>query len=169
VADGKVSPTTPGPVYDDMFSPLRYFDALMQAGVQFDAVGLQLYFPCRDMLSLELILDEYTRFGKPIHITELGVRTASSGRNPVYEGCFHGDQVDRSEGEWHHNWSEKVQADWMEWFYTLCFARQEIKAITWWDFNDPGFIPTGGVTTVDGRPKESLFRLRTLRKNVFRC
>jgi hypothetical protein len=77
--------------------------------------------------------------------------------------------VDRSEGDWHHGWSEKVQAEWMDWFYTLCFARQEIKAVTWWDFNDPGFIPTGGVATVDNMPKESLFRLRNLRKQVFHC
>lgn len=169
VADGKVSPTTPGPAYDDMFSPLGYFDALMQADVQFDVVGLQIYFPCRDMLSLDLMLEEYGRFGKPIHITELGVRTASTGRNAVYEECFHGDQVDRSEGEWHHGWSEKVQADWLEWFYTICFARQEVRAVTWWDFKDPGFIPTGAVTTADNNPKESLFRLRNLRKNVFQC
>lgn len=169
VADGKVSPTTPGPVYDDMFSPLSYFDALMQANVEFDAVGLQIYFPCRDMLSVDLILEEYERFGKPIHITELGVRTTSLGINQVYENCFHGNQVDRSEGEWHFKWCEKVQADWLDWFYTICYAREKIKAITWWSFNDPGFIPSGGVTTEDFIPKESLFRLRQLRKNLFRA
>jgi len=169
VADGKVSPTTPGPVYDDMFSPLGYFDALMEANVEFDAIGLQLYFPCRDMLSVELIIQEFERFGKPIHITELGVRTSREGINEVYENCFHGNQVDRSEGEWHFEWCEKVQADWIDWFYTICYARESVKAITWWSFNDPGFIPYGGVTTQDLIPKESLFRIRQLRKNLFRA
>lgn len=169
VADGAVSPTTPGPAYDDMFSPLRYFDALLDANVEFDAVGLQIYFPCRDMLSLEGMLEEYRKFGKPVHITELGVRSAPTGRNMVYETFFHGDQTDRSEGEWHTQWCQKVQADWLEWFYTLCYARREIKAVTWWDFNDPGFIPTGGILTQEDLPKEGLFRLRQLRKTLFRA
>lgn len=155
-ADGRVHL---GPVYDKVYTPLAYLDDLMNAGVEFDVVGVQLYFPARDMLSISKLLDEYARFGKPVHITELGVRSAEPERKPSQES----EQVRRTQGEWHYPWCEKVQADWMEWFYTMAYAREEIKAITWWDFKDPAFIPTSGFLNEDEIPREIYFRLLTLR------
>lgn len=62
-----------GPVQDRPMSPLRYLENAIDDGVDFDAVGVQLYFPARDMLAVSRILDEFARFGKPVHITEMGV------------------------------------------------------------------------------------------------
>jgi len=143
-----------GPVYEKVFSPLSYLDALMGAGVDFDVVGVQLYFPARDMLAISRLLDEYARFGKPVHITELGVSSDKRAASPA--------PADPASYHWHQPWCEKVQADWAEWFYTMCYARPEIGAITWWDFADPAFIPTGGFVREDGTPKESYHRLRAL-------
>lgn len=67
-----------GPVYEKVFTPLAYLDAVMQAKVDFDIVGVQIYFPQRDMLSVSKLLDEYARFGKPVNITELGVPTGQA-------------------------------------------------------------------------------------------
>ncbi len=158
-ADGRVHL---GPVYDKVYTPLSYLDDLMNAGVDFDVVGVQLYFPARDMLSISKLLDEYARFGKPIHITELGVKSAEKERKPEQES----EQIRRTQGEWHYPWCEKVQADWMEWFYTMAFAREEVKAITWWDFKDPAFIPTSGFLNEQEIPKEMYFRLLALRNKL---
>ena len=151
-----------GPVYDKVFTPLSYLDALMEADVKFDVIGVQIYFPARDMLSINKLLNEYARFGKPVHITELGVRSGEQTalRGDVKEPA----QVMFTHGAWHQKWCEKVQADWMEWFYTVAYARDEIKAITWWDLKDPAFIKTGGFLQEDGTPKEIFFRLKALRK-----
>ncbi len=143
-----------GPVFDEVLTPLSYLDRVMEANVDFDIVGVQIYFPARDMFSISKLLDEYARFGKPVNITELGVRTAPAGR---------GEAPPRT--EWHTPWCEKVQADWVEWFYTMCYARPEITAITWWDFKDPAFIPTSGFLRKDETPRESFFRLKALEKS----
>jgi len=150
-----------GPVYDKVYTPLAYLDDLMEADVDFDVVGVQIYFPARDMLSISKLLDEYARFGKPIHITELGVRCAEHQAQGQES-----QQLQRTQGEWHSPWSEKVQADWMEWFYTMSYARKEIEAITWWDFGDPAFIPTSGFLYEDETPKEMYFRLLSLREGI---
>jgi len=139
-----------GPVYDKIFTPLAYLRALLDAGVDFDVVGVQLYFPARDMLAISKLLDEYARIGKTVHITELGVRSEGGPR--------------RGDGEWHRPWCEKVQADWMEWFYTIAYARPEIEAITWWNFSDPAFIPTSGFLRRDRTPREIFFRFEALKK-----
>jgi endo-1,4-beta-xylanase len=159
-ADGKVHL---GPAYDRVYTPLSYLDDLMSAGVDFDVVGVQIYFPARDMLSISKLLGEYARFGKPIHITELGVRCVEPERQ-INES----EQVRRTQGEWHYPWSEKVQADWMEWFYTVAYARKEIEAITWWDFGDPAFIPTSGFLYEDETPKEMYFRLKSLKEKMLK-
>jgi len=157
-ADGRVHL---GPVYERVYTPLSYLDDLMESGADFDVVGVQIYFPARDMLSISKLLDEYARFGKPVHITELGVRcTEPEGASNEPE------QIRRTHGEWHYPWCEKVQADWMEWFYTMAYARKEIQAITWWDFRDPAFIPTSGFLYEDETPKEMYFRLQALKAMV---
>ncbi len=143
-----------GPVYEKVFTPLSYLDAVMEAKVDFDIVGVQIYFPSRDMFSISKLLDEYARFGKPVNITELGVRTSSASGSGV-----------KPRAEWHMPWCEKVQADWVEWFYTMCYARPEITAITWWDFKDPAFIPTSGFLRDDETPRESFFRLKALEQS----
>lgn len=57
-----------------------------------------------------------------------------------------------------------MQADWLEQFYTIASARDEVKALTWWDFQDPGFMKTSPFLFEDGIPREIYFRLKALRK-----
>ena len=59
-----------GPVPEHPVSPLAFFERAIDRGIDFDAVGVQLYFPARDMVAVSRLLDEYARFGKPVHITE---------------------------------------------------------------------------------------------------
>ena len=66
---------------------------------------------------------------------------------------------------WHGDkWTEQVQADWLDQFYTIAYSKPFIDAITWWDFCDPAFIPHGGLLTPDLQPREAYKRLLALRR-----
>lgn len=138
-------------------SVLGYLRDLLAARVDFEVIGVQMYCPERDLFEIDRQLDRFCELGKPVHITELGV---SSSVAPVEQQPATEVQVARY---WHGvPWSEAQQADWVEAYYTLCYAKPAIKAITWWDFCDPAFIPHGGLTDENLRPKESYFRLQRL-------
>ena len=134
----------------------QYVCACRDAVIPFEAIGLQYYYPSRDMLEIERNLDRFLGFGKPVHITELGT---SSSSNPV-------DRADRGQptrNVWHGTqWTETIQADWAEQFYTICYSKPEVEAISWWSLSDPGFIPQSGLLTRENQPKESYERLRRL-------
>ena len=129
-------------------SVLEHHRAVEDAGVPYEAIGLQLYNPQRDMLEIERQLERFFVFGKPIHITELGI---SSANEPVRMG----EEIRRpGRRVWHGSeWSERIQADWIEQFYTICYSKPQIEAISWWDFSDPAFIPHGGLLRPDLTPK----------------
>jgi endo-1,4-beta-xylanase len=138
-------------------TPLQYLRAVLKAGVDFDAVGLQVYYPEHDLFEIARMLDRFAALGKPLHVTELGVSSRadrdeqSMGKEP-------------SHSYWHAPWSEDIQADWIEQFYTLCYAHSAVEAVTWWDFSDAGghFWPHGGFLRPDSQPKESYSRLQRL-------
>jgi GH35 family endo-1,4-beta-xylanase len=144
-------------------TPLEYLKAVRDARVDYDAIGLQIYCPGRDMLEIERHVERFIALGKPIHITELGVPSGNDRRTQMtYEerGRTIPYPIDAI---WHGNeWSEQIQADWVEQFYTICFSKPEVQAITWWDFKDPGYMPNGGFVTADLRPKPSYERLTKL-------
>ncbi len=117
-------------------------------------MGIQLYYPHKDMFEINRLLERFSSLGKPIHITELGVSSSTKRDETSYlKDVF---------GLWHEPWSEKVQADWIEQFYTVCYSKPYIKAISWWDLPDGGFWPHGGLVNVDLQPKESYLRLQRL-------
>jgi endo-1,4-beta-xylanase len=144
-------------------TPLEYLKALRDAKVDYDAIGLQIYCPGRDMLEIERHIRRFAALGRPLHITELGIPSANDRRTlATYEE--RGKTIPYPiDAVWHgEEWTEQIQADWVEQFYTLCFSMPEVDAITWWDFNDPGYMPNGGFLTRDLRPKPSFERLRKL-------
>lgn len=152
-----------GALPEHLRSPLRYFQAILEAGVDFDVVGIQLYFPGRDMVAVSLMLDAFRKLGKPIHITEMGV---NGGFRQKGNAGSSWSQLDMSEGTWHGGWNEHTQADWMEQFYTIAAAREEIQALTWWDFIEPSFSGNGAFLYEDENPREMFFRLLALKKRI---
>ena len=116
-----------------------------------------MYYPERDLFEIDRQLERFCALGKPVHISELGV---SSSAEPVE----HDPVVDvHTKRFWHgHPWTERDQADWVEAYYTVCYAKPSVQAVTWWDFCDPAFIPHGGFVDANLRPKESYHRLQEL-------
>jgi GH35 family endo-1,4-beta-xylanase len=154
-----------GPLPERLRSPLAYFRALLDAKVEFDAVGLQLYFPARDMVAVDRMLEVFKALEKPVHITELGVCGGTRGAAARPAGSDW-SQLNMSEGMWHGPWDEHTQADWMEQFYTVAAAREEIKMILWWDFIEPSFIGNGAFLYEDESPREIFFRFLALKKRL---
>ena len=134
------------------WSALNYFTAVEEARIPYEAIGLQLYDPKRDMLEIERQMERFFVFGKPVHITELGI---SSSSEPDKRSQFV-----PSPDVWHGTqWTETIQADWVEQYYTLCYSKPEIQAVIWWNFSDPGLHSNAGFLTGDLRPKEAYHRL----------
>ena len=152
-----------GALPEHLRSPLRYFKTILEAGVDFDVVGIQLYFPGRDMVAVSRMLDAYAALGKPIHITEMGVNGGFRAKGNAGSSW---SQLDMSDGTWHGGWNEHTQADWMEQFYTVAAVRREIQALTWWDFIEPSFSGNGAFLYEDENPREIYFRFLALRQQL---
>ena len=137
-----------------------YLKMMEDAKCDFDAIGLQYYHSGRDLLEFERDVERFTIFNKPIHITEVQIPSSSVD----YQGAsWWGGGNGGSHFPWHgKEFTETIQADWVESVYTLLFSKPYINAITWWDIADPAFVPYGGLLNKDMTPKESYFRLKTL-------
>ena len=136
-------------------SPYAYLRECMRAGIEFEIVGLQLYYPEYDLLEIDRMLERYAALGKPIHITEMACSSAP-GLDP-------NAQRKKAAAGWHGPWTEQMQADWVEDVYTLLYSKPCIQAISWWDYADAvSFWPYGGLLRGDLSPKPACLRLREL-------
>ncbi len=141
------------------WSPWRYLKDCIAGGVEFEVIGLQMYYPQQDLFEINRMLERFTVFKKPIFITEIGCNSmdgldeTSMGKTRLVPG-------------WHGPWNETMQADWLEGLYTLCYSKPEFGALQWWDFADYGghFWPSGGLLHKNYTPKESFLRLLKLQK-----
>ncbi|MFO0792071.1 MAG: endo-1,4-beta-xylanase [Pirellulales bacterium] len=141
------------------WSPYRYLADCVAGGVEFEAIGLQLYYPQMDLLEIERMLDRFRAFNKPLHITEIATASAE-GLDP------HSMRPNTAAPRWHGRWSEETQADWLEAIYTLVYSKPEFEAIGWWDLTDSDghFWPHGGLAHADLTPKLAYHRLGELQQ-----
>lgn len=145
--------------------PDEFYRSLRENGVDFDVVGMQLYyggymasklfsggFPIRHPWDLEKIIKRYTRLGKPIRVTEVSVPSS-----------YPDEEMGLDFGWWHEKWDLNQQAKWVEYFYTLCYSLPQVEEITWWNATDEGaFIKDGGLMFADYTPKPAAHSLQTL-------
>jgi len=138
----------------------QYLQELIADGVDFDVIGLQLYYPSRDMFEIYRLLQHFASLGKPLHITELAV-PASATDDP---DSMYGPGAVEKMGVWRRPWDPALQADWVRRFYTMCYALDAVQAVTWWDFSDQGghFFPHGGFLDSSGKPRPAYNILKRL-------
>ncbi|HET6567097.1 MAG TPA: endo-1,4-beta-xylanase, partial [Rhodothermales bacterium] len=75
--DSGVTMTEQGPPIDrPLRSPRQYIQDITEAGVPFEILGVQIYFPERDLSDIVRMVERMEAFNKPIYVTEMG---ASSG------------------------------------------------------------------------------------------
>lgn len=140
-------------------SPRKYIEDLLNADVDFDILGIQVYFPYRDLSDIVRLIERFEKFNKPIYITEIG---ASAG---YYEQGIKLDEINIEDVpyDWHRRWDEDLQADWLEDVYNLYYSKKNIHGINWYDFSDfRPFIRHGGLVREDASPKRSFNRMKEL-------
>jgi len=151
--------------------PLRYVEMCVNAGVEFDAIGLQIFlgaegYYCRDIMDLSSVLDLFGAFGKPIHVTAVGVPSAAEP-DPLDEG--QGKLPVASAGLWHEPWSQAVQSRWVDCFYNIAVGKPLVRAVCWTQLSDRQghFFPHAGLLDARLEPKQSYAAMLGMRKEIW--
>jgi GH35 family endo-1,4-beta-xylanase len=133
----------------------------LDEGVDFDVIGIQshMHQGYWGMEMLQDVLDRFSRFGKPLHFSEL---TILSGDTFVPRELD--DLNDHKVEDWPSTPAgEERQAKQVREFYTALFEHPSVEAITWWDFSDGNWLNApSGLVRKDRTPKPAFEALRTL-------
>jgi GH35 family endo-1,4-beta-xylanase len=140
-------------------SPYDYLAMLRDAKAQYEVIGLQYYHSGRDILEWERDLETFHDFGKAIHITEIGFPSSLAPFPGQEKYAYWGGGEGGEKMAWHVDFTETIQADYIESLYTIAYSKPYVEAITYWDFNGIGH---DGFIREDGTPKESYHRLQNL-------
>jgi len=142
-------------------SPYDYVTMLRDAGAEWEAIGLQFYHSGRDFVEFERDIESFNHFGKDIHITEMGFpcSIAPFAGQDQQQYAFWGGGIGGEKMAWHNEFTQTVQADWVEYAYTISYSKPWMKAISYWDFNGKG---NDGYVQEDGTPRESYYRIKSL-------
>ena len=152
--------------------PMMYADMCVQSGVKFDAFGVRLLMGApqdglyvRDLMQVSTKLDEFTGFGKPLHVTACQV---PGGVEPDPADRWEGEQPAAGAGRWHLPWGPQVQADWVDAFYQLALSKPFVETVSWMDLSDgPGhFLAHGGLCSAALEPKPAYEVIRQLRTSL---
>jgi GH35 family endo-1,4-beta-xylanase len=150
---------SPNPGGERHWSPYRFIRDCFDNGVEYETIGLQLYYPQFDIFEIDQMLNRFMDFKRPMHITEIAT-ASQEGLDPTSM------RPKTFAPGWHGPWTETTQADWVEAIYTIVYSKPEFEEIGWWDLADtPGhFWPFGGMLNADSSPKESFHRLLKLQE-----
>lgn len=144
----------------DSIHPLSFIDRLVQEGIRFDAVGVQLLFgaqrygrAARDLMQISSLLDKFFLLEIPILVSAMGVPS---------------HPIDALGGAWHEPWSPELQTKWISRLFPICMSKPFVESIFWTDLFDhaQAEIAAAGLITDDGKPKPSLQRLVSLRRHL---
>ena len=144
---------------------LKLEDKLKQKGVDYDALGLEIYYgtagPPIDMLRLSQILDYYGDVKKPYFISETWLPSGpltESDKKYYKPGCG-------LVPKWYwHGLSEEAQAAYARYIYTLAFSKPSCLGVIWQSTWDDPNCQYANVGFFDRylKPKKAFFRLRDL-------
>lgn len=144
-------------------TPHQFIKEIIDAGVDFDIIGLQMYFTKRPVTDCIASIERFLPFHKKIHLAEIGSPSAG-----VTQEFWDKETRDfsREPYEWKRHWDEELQADWLEYFFTYAYSQPSLEAANWYDFVDPyGFLKSGGLLrSPQGEPKAAVDRLRNIKK-----
>jgi len=144
----------------DSLPPMAFIDRLIQEGIKFDAVGVQILFgergsgrASRDLMQISSLLDRYFLLEIPILVSAMGV--------PSEPG-------DPDGGQWHGQWSPELQARWASRMFAIAMSKPYVESIFWTDLYDhpDAVLPGAGLITDAGQPKPALARLVGARKRL---
>ncbi|MBN1786883.1 MAG: endo-1,4-beta-xylanase [Sedimentisphaerales bacterium] len=149
----------------DTVPPLVYIDMVTQAGISYDALGVQMVFGkneqgmhVRDMMQISAMLDRYAPVPKPVHITSFGVPdTNDADKQKANEAGF-----------WHKPWDATQQAKWIETFSIVALSKPFINSITYSALadSDVNVLAGSGLLDEKFKPKKSFTSIAKLQKKI---
>ncbi|MCX7044615.1 MAG: endo-1,4-beta-xylanase [Candidatus Sumerlaeota bacterium] len=128
---------------------------LKSKGIKVDFVGLHCHRPrglWADMRTVYDLVDMFAKEDIRSYITEFGVTQSGQIEGPVRSG----------------QWSEDLQAEYYELFYTTCFSHPWVDAIDLWGFGPRPFVPGAGLLDRNFDPKPVYHRLKKLITETWR-
>jgi hypothetical protein len=149
--------------------PMLYAEMVAQAGVNFEAFGLEIEMGVpkpgnftRDLFQLSCLLDKFSTLGRPVYITAV----SAPGRNTSDSGDESNGKLDPSQGgRWRKPWDQQVQAEWIEAFYKLAFSKPYVESVAWGNLADLSHtIPGGGLLDDMLKPKPAYTKIQELRE-----
>lgn len=145
-------------------TPYQFSKDLIEAGIDFDILEQQMYYPYRDLQDTVLIIEKLASLGKPMQISEIGCPGGPTNRSVKLDEV----KISQEPYLWHQPWDEHIQANWLEDLYTLIYSKPYIHAGNWFDFVDPySYMENGGLLrSPEGEKKEGYIRFEQL-KNRF--
>ena len=110
---------------------------LIDAKVDFDIIGIQVYFVWHSAADAINNIESFLQFGKKVHLSEVGA--PSYGLKLEFIDPDPGD-YSKYPYDWRRHWDEELQADWLEYMFTYAYSKPQIEAANWYDFVDPHVI-----------------------------
>ncbi len=141
-------------------TPWQYTRDCIDAGVDFDFIGQQLYFPYRDLQDTIISLERLESLHKPVQISEIGCPGGPT-TDTVKIGKYTWPQEPYA---WHRPWDEELAADWAESIFTLAFSKPWVEGACWFDFTDPYSTSENGglLRSPDGGKKAAYLRIASM-------
>jgi hypothetical protein len=148
-------------------APLQFVDALLRAGIGLSAVDLEIAVgfrprgsPPRDLLELSRLLDLWSVLGIPLYVT-LACPSERVAADPQASAG-----IEIEQGRWKNEWSESIQADWIDGVLPVLMAKQAIVGVFWMHLSDrvPHDFPHAGLMRPDGTPKPGLAQFTAHRR-----
>ena len=148
--------------------PLLYAEMVAQAGINFEAFGVELEMGVpepgkftRDLFQLSCLLDKFSMLGRPLFITAIG----APGRNtPDLSDTSEGKNDPARGGRWKKPWDPAVQAEWMDAVYHLALSKPYVESLAWANLADINpTLPAGGLLDDVLRPKPAFDKLQEMR------
>ncbi len=153
--------------------PILYAEMVAQAGINFEAFGLELELGVpsqgmftRDLFQLSCLLDRFATLGRPVFITAVGVPGRST---PDPDDVSEGHRDPSIAGRWRRPWDPTLQAEWMEAVYQVAMSKPFVESIAWSSLADiRQVLPGGGLLDESLRPKPAFQKLQMLRDKIKR-
>ena len=143
--------------------PMLYAEMVVQAGIQFEAFGLELEMGVpapgmftRDLFQLSYTLDKFSTLGKPVFLTAVG---CAGQATPDPGDTSDGQANPSAGGRWRRHWDPELQAEWMDAVYHLALSKPFVESICWSNLADMHpTLPGGGVLDDMFQPKPAFQR-----------
>jgi len=144
-------------------TPYQFIKDVINAGVDFDTIGVQVYYSSYPASSVIQNIERFKEFGKTVQMSEVGC--PSRGIKLEFSDPDVED-FSRIPFDWHRFWDEELQADWLEYIFTYAYSQNFIEGANWYDFLDPfSFLKKGGILrSVNGERKSAYHRLADLER-----